>query len=142
MLKKYLAAALMLSTAACSGGSSEPTDAATTESSAATEANFQLAIACQANLDAVGRIYSVLATQETGAEQEKMAAMTKAREQAAAAYREQAKKVGAELGHPEAEIAAAIKASDDYVKAEFERREFGDFATWVASQADGCPPSA
>lgn len=141
MLKRYLAAAMLLSTAACSGGGGQDAGAAKT-GAAGTEADFQLAVACQANLDAVGRIYSVLAGQESGAERDKMTAMTTAHEQAAAAYRDKAKAIGAQVGHSETEIAAAIKASDDSVKAEFDKREFADFATWVAGQADGCPPPA
>lgn len=140
MTFRYMPLALMLATAACSSGGSD--EAAKDTATAATEADLQVAAGCQASMDAVGRIYSVLSTQAEGAEKDKMTEMASARQLVATAYREKAKTIGTQLGKSEADVAAAIKAADDAIQAEFEKREFADFATWAGSQADACPPPA
>ena len=138
MTKFHLPLALLLATAACSSGGGD--DPAKDGGAAATDADLQVAAACQASMDAVGKIYSVLSTQSEGAEKDKMTEMASARQLVATAYREKATTIGTQLGKSEADVAAAIKAADDAIQAEFEKREFADFATWAGSQADGCPP--
>jgi len=129
--------ALALCVAGCSGPAQEKAEAASAEIDAA---GYDIAVRCQASFDAVARLYNVLSGQSNGSEREEMVATATQRAAAAEAYRGIARSVGGHIGHAPEQIDAAIKAAAAAVDAEFQKRPFEDFATWVGQEADRCPP--
>ncbi|UNU41745.1 hypothetical protein EAO27_02715 [Sphingopyxis sp. YF1] len=133
-------ALLALGTAGCSEPAAEKVGEAEAASAEIDTAGYDIAVRCQASFDAVARLYKILSEQATGAEREEMAATATQRSAAAEAYRGIARSVGTKMGRSGADVDAAIKAAAGTVDAEFEKRPFEDFASWVAQEADRCPP--
>lgn len=144
MTIKPLAALFVLCAAACSGPAGDEGAAAAKDAEAAAaetnKAGYEIAVRCQASLDAVSRLYSALSNQSEGAEREEMGALAVERELAATNYRDIAQRVGAHIGHSKADIGKMIKAAHAAVQAEYDKRPFEDFAVWVGEEADRCPP--
>jgi hypothetical protein len=134
-MNRIIAAVALLGVAACSSSDSDKAGGDAASPSAMT---FETAVDCQANLTAVGRIFSVLATQEEGTKKDAMVFAANKRDTAATAFRDLAKKLGAVAGRSEADITTAMDAADAAIKAEFEKRPFEDFAVWAGARADGC----
>lgn len=132
--------ALALCVAGCSASSEEKAKKAEAASAEIDAAGYEIAVRCQASFDAVARLYKVLSEQSSGSEREEMAATATQRAAAAEAYRGIARSVGGHIGHPADQIDTAIKGAATAVDAEFQKRPFEDFATWVGQEADRCPP--
>lgn len=132
--------ALALCVAGCSGSAEDKAKKAEAASAEIDAAGYDIAVRCQASFDAVARLYNVLSGQSSGSEREEMAATATRRAAAAEAYRGIARSVGGHIGHSPEQIDAAIKAATAAVDAEFQKRPFEDFATWVGREADRCPP--
>lgn len=132
--------ALALCAAGCSGSDEDKARKAETARADIDAAGYDLAIRCQASFDAVARLYHVLSGQSSGSEREEMEATATQRAASAEAYRGIARKVGGQVGHSPGQIDMAIKAAAGAVDAEFRKRPFEDFATWVGQEADRCPP--
>ncbi|MGN6691839.1 MAG: hypothetical protein ACTHJU_12925 [Sphingopyxis sp.] len=134
--------ALAFCAASCSGPAEDQAEKAEGASAEIDAAGYEIAVRCQASFDAVARLYNVLAGQSSGSEQAEMVATAKQRAAAAEAYRGIARSVGAHIGHSSEAIDTAIKGAATAVDAEFQKRPFEDFATWVGQEADRCPPPA
>lgn len=132
--------ALAFCVAGCSGSADDKAKKADAASAEIDAAGYGIAVRCQASFDAVARLYNVLSGQSSGSEREEMAATATRRAAAAEAYRGIARSVGGHIGHSPEAIDAAIKAAAAAVDAEFRKRPFEDFATWVGEEADRCPP--
>lgn len=127
--------------ALCGTGCSGPAgDAAEATSAKIDAAGYEIAVRCQANFDAVARLYKILSEQSTESEPGEMATLATQRGVAAEAYRTIARSVGAKMGRSGEEIDTALKGATAAVDAEFKKRPFEDFATWVGGEADRCPP--
>lgn len=132
--------ALAFCAAGCSGSAEDKVEKAKAASTEIDAAGYEIALRCQASFDAVARLYNVLSGQSGGSDREEMAATAKQRAAAAEAYRGIARNVGAHIGHSPEAIDTAIKDAATAVDAEFQKRPFEDFATWVGQEADRCPP--
>ena len=133
-------ALLALGVAGCAEPAEEKAAKAEAASAEIDAAGYDIAVRCQASFDAVARLYKILSEQATGSDREEMATTATQRSAAAEAYRGIARSVGAKMGRPGADIDAAIKSATAAVDAEFEKRPFEDFASWVGQEADRCPP--
>jgi hypothetical protein len=132
--------ALALCVAGCSGSTEDKAKKAEAASAEIDASGYEIAVRCQASFDAVARLYNVLSGQSSGSDREEMAATATQRAAAAEAYRGIARSVGAHIGHSPEQIDTAIKGAATAVDAEFQKRPFEGFATWVGQEADRCPP--
>lgn len=129
--------------AACTqseGDEAAPSAASTTAEALSGEAGFTTAANCVAQLTAVSRLYTVLANRGSGAGSDDFTNRAAMRELAADYFREIATRIGGEIGKSPDAIQEGLAAADAAVQGEYEKREFQDFAVWVAGEADKCPP--
>ncbi len=137
-----LAAAATL--AACSGAEKDGDQGKETQNAAdaslppalSGEAGFALAADCSAKLKSVSNLYSTLAAQSSGTDAEDLAKRASQRDTAATAFAQIAERAAGTIGKTPEQAAQAIRDADAAVHAEFEKRPFEDFATWVTNEVD------
>lgn len=100
------------------------------------EAGLALAADCSAKLKSLSNIYGALAKQSIGTEAEDFTKRAAQRETAAAAFAQVAERVAGTIGKTPEQAAKAIREADTAVQAEFGKRPFEDFATWVGNEVD------
>jgi hypothetical protein len=100
------------------------------------ETGFALAADCSAKLKSVSKLYGALAKQSSGTDAEDFAKRASQRENAAVAFAEITERVAGTIGKTPEQAAEAIRDADAAVQAEFEKRPFEDFATWVGNEVD------
>ncbi|WP_260582948.1 hypothetical protein [Sphingopyxis sp. PET50] len=128
---------------ACSGstdkeagdGAKGATDAA--PSALSGESGLALAADCSAKLKSVSKLYGILAKQSSGSDAEDLATRATQREAAATAFAGMAEQIAGTIGKTPGDAAQAVRDADAAVQAEFDKREFEDFATWVTGEVDG-----
>jgi hypothetical protein len=141
----------LLSIAACAeapaGNAGSGVDGSTGANQVATagrglvgQAGFDTATGCYARTQAVQAIYLALAEHpRDAADAAELSRLAGSRERASAVFRDAARRIGTELGRSETQVNAALMAAEREVEAERGRREFRDFADWVAGESDHCP---
>jgi hypothetical protein len=139
-----LALAAAATLAACSGTKSEDDQGSATTGAAdpalpaalSGEEGFALAADCSAKLKSVSNLYSTLAAQSSGTDAEDLAKRASQRDTAATAFAQIAERAAGTIGKTPEQAAQAIRDADAAVHAEFEKRPFEDFATWVTNEVD------
>lgn len=151
MTSKPLMILSLLSIAACAeapagnagsgvDGSAGANQAAAAERGLIGRAGFDTATGCYARTKAVQALYLALAENpRDAADAAELNRLAGSRERASSVFRDAARRIGAELGRSEAQVNEALMAADREVEAERGRREFRDFADWVAGESDHCP---
>ncbi len=140
-----LALAAAATLAGCSGAKSDADQGSTTTGAAdpalpaalSGEAGFALAADCSAKLKSLSNLYSTLAAQSSGTDAEDLAKRASQRDTAATAFAQITERVAGTIGKTPEQATEAIRAADAAVQAEFEKRPFEDFATWVGNEVDG-----
>jgi len=105
---------------------------------AAPEGRFQQYAACASTMIAVARLYSSIATQQSGAEREAMMARAAARETAASAFHAMAVQVGATIGRTSADVDRVRAETDAQIEQARRRMPFEEFAATAAREGDQC----
>lgn len=104
----------------------------------AAEGRFQQYAACASTMMAVARLYSSIATQQSGAEREAMMARATARETAATAFHDMAVQVGASIGRTAADVDRVRAETDAQIEQARQRMPFEQFAATAAREGDQC----
>ena len=135
--------AALATLAACSGAKDKEAEdgaaatAAAAPSALSGESGLPLAADCSAKLKSVSKLYSILAKQSSGSDAEDLASRATQREAAATAFADIAEQIAGTIGKTAGDAAQAVRDADAAVQAEFDKREFEDFATWVSGEVDG-----
>ena len=140
-----LALAAAATLAGCSGAKSDADQGSTTTGAAdpalpaalSGEAGFALAADCSAKLKSLSNLNSPLGAQSRGPEAEARANRAWQPDTAATAFAQITERVAGTIGKTPEQATEAIRAADAAVQAEFEKRPFEDFATWVGNEVDG-----
>jgi hypothetical protein len=107
-------------------------------------ADFRRLAECAAKMEAVGRLYSAVASQSSGAEAEQMRARASERSRAGFNLRmraEDSERAAASAGAPAgSQVPRIITETEAALEAERARQPFGDFAIWLGREADQCAP--